>query len=131
MKSLFIIIFLFIVLTGCAESSFVLSEESRIPKWFEVPEGKERKDIKVTMHYYVMPWGRSATFKMKTDGSFFSKKIKGKSRGLYPNEIEGSTYSYEVITAKGLTDVIEHRKMEPVFYTTDDPDIWKALNVEQ
>ena len=34
---------------------------------------------------------------------------------------------YEVLIGNGVVDVIEHRKMEPVFYTTDDPSIWREL----
>ena len=33
--------------------------------------------------------------------------------------------AYAVISAKGTTEMIEHRKMEPVFYMTDDPTAWK------
>jgi hypothetical protein len=28
---------------------------------------------------------------------------------------------YEAITANGITEIIEHRRMEPVFYVNDDP----------
>lgn len=43
----------------------------------------------------------------------------------FPNDYP----SYEVITVKGITDIIEHRKMEPVFYVTDDPAVWSELGV--
>jgi hypothetical protein len=39
--------------------------------------------------------------------------------------------AYEVITVNGMTDIIEHRKMEPMFYMTDDPAVWKELGVTQ
>ena len=39
--------------------------------------------------------------------------------------------AYEVITVNGITDIIEHRKMEPIFYVTDDPAVWKELGVGQ
>jgi len=38
---------------------------------------------------------------------------------------------YKVVTINEITDVIELRKMEPVFYMTDDPVVWKALGVTQ
>jgi hypothetical protein len=31
--------------------------------------------------------------------------------------------SYEVITVAGVTEIIEHRRAEPIFYITDDPDV--------
>lgn len=33
--------------------------------------------------------------------------------------------AYEAITVNGITEIIEHRKMEPIFYVTDDPTVWK------
>jgi hypothetical protein len=39
--------------------------------------------------------------------------------------------SYEVLTANGITDVIEHRRMEPIFYITDDPEVRRKLGVDQ
>jgi hypothetical protein len=39
--------------------------------------------------------------------------------------------AHEVITVNGITEIIEHRKMEPIFYITDDPAVWKELGVGQ
>ena len=38
---------------------------------------------------------------------------------------------YKVVTINGVTDVIELRKMEPIFYMTDDPAVWDELGVEK
>ena len=43
--------------------------------------------------------------------------------------IPGYYPAYEIITVNGITDVIEHRKMEPIFYITDDLAVWKELGV--
>jgi len=37
--------------------------------------------------------------------------------------------SYEVISFAGKSEVIEHRKMEPVFYVSDDEGIRTELGV--
>jgi hypothetical protein len=37
--------------------------------------------------------------------------------------------SYKILTARGLTEVIEHRRMEPIYYVTDDPDVRRKLGV--
>ena len=76
-------------------------------------------------------------FKLKKKGEFFSlakivvydrqrKILESDSRPLgfykgYP--------AYEAITVKGVVDIVEYRAMEPVFYMTDDPEIWKELGV--
>jgi hypothetical protein len=64
--------------------------------------------------------------------------VKGKLKGLGPLQLNhpppGFPHgypAYEIITVKGITDIIEHRKMEPVFYVTDDPAVWKELGVAQ
>jgi hypothetical protein len=82
------------------------------------------------MSYYVKPWGRTATFVLqdttkqtlwKADGTLtcsepfhLSNPLQGIASG-YP--------SYEPITVDGTTEMIEHKKMEPVFYITDDPAV--------
>ena len=126
-------------MSGCMESSFVLAPESRLPRWFEVPEGMTRSELKVTMDYYINSDGREAVFKLYAKDRFFSvNKVTGVLRGLYPIKLENPPAgfpkgypSYSVITVNGITDIIEHRKMEPVFYVTDDPSVWKELRVEQ
>ena len=47
-----------------------------------------------------------------------------------PALAEGETADTVVATVNGITDIIEFRKMEPVFYMTDDPAVWKELGVE-
>ena len=37
--------------------------------------------------------------------------------------------SYEVITVNGVIEIIEHRKLEPIFYITDDLAVLKELGV--
>lgn len=84
------------------------------------------------MNYYVKPWGRSATFVLHNGKT--RAKVDGKLKGNEPLQLKNppqgfpSGYpSYEVITVNGITDIIEHRKMEPFFYVTDDPAVWNEL----
>lgn len=123
-------------ITGCLESSFNLAQESRLPIWFEIPEGMSRDDLIVTMDYYSTFSGAEAVFKLyKKDGFFNLKKVSGIPHGPLklknpPPGFPKHYPSYEVITVDGVTDIIEHRKMEPVFYVTDNPAIWKEFGVE-
>jgi hypothetical protein len=136
---------LFVVLTitgsqiGCEwfpESTFELASESRLPKWITLPPGLTRADASITMSYLVMPWGRNTVFILRDAKGQVRTKVRGKTRGLGPSQLKRppqgfpSGYpSYEVITVNGITDIIEHRKMEPIFYVTDDLAVWKELGV--
>ena len=35
--------------------------------------------------------------------------------------------SDEIVTVNGIVEIIEHRRMGPVFYMTDEPDIKRKL----
>jgi hypothetical protein len=122
---------------GCEhfpESTFELANESRLPKWFSLPAGLARPDVSVTMNYYVTPGGRVATFLLHDTKRHTLAKIYGRLKGAKPLGSNGfpvgpdNAYpSFEVITANGITEIIEHKKMEPIFYITDDPALWKTL----
>jgi hypothetical protein len=103
-----------IALTGCAEGSFVLAPDSRLPAWFEVPPGHTRGELTVTMDYYVSPTGREAKFKMLDSRGRQLIAKSGTSPGLAPRKLQSTPTealypSYEIITVEGVTDVIEHR----------------------
>ena len=121
-----------IALTGCVESSFRLAPESRLPAWFEVPPGHARADLTVTMDYYISSSGRDAKFTLlDARGQTLSKK-HGTQQGLYPLMLRSSVDgypSYEIITVGGVTDLIEHRAMEPLFYICDDPAVRQELGM--
>ena len=125
---------------GCdwfPESTFELARESRLPTFIALPPRVTRDDISVTMSYYVWPWGGSAIFVVRDRQGRTLEKVHAKTRGLGPNYLKHPPPGfppgypvYEVITVKGTTDIIEHRKMEPIFYVTDDPAVWKELGVQ-
>jgi hypothetical protein len=110
------------------ESTFELASESRLPKWITLPQGLTRTDVSITMSYYTKPWGGSATFILRDTKGHIRTKVHGKVKGL---ESPPSYPSYSVITVNGITEIIEHRKPEPIFYITDDPAVWKELGVGQ
>lgn len=133
---LVLVVTILVGMSGCLESSFVLAPESRLPKWFEVPDGTSRNELEVTMDYYST--GESIFKLYKVNNFFALKKVTGIPRFPYSNYLKNSPAgfpkgypSYEVITVSGITDIIEHRKMEPIFYVTDDPNVWRELGVKQ
>jgi hypothetical protein len=129
------------VMVGCdwiPESTFELASGSRLPKWITLPPGLTRADVSITMNYYINPWGRDSLFMLQDKKGQLLTKVYGKSRGSGPNYLKHPPPgfppgypSYEVITVNGMTDIIEHRKLEPIFYVTDDPAVWKELGVTQ
>jgi hypothetical protein len=140
MRKLFIAIpTMCLLLIGCEyfpESSFELARESRLPKWFTLPPELSRSDVTVTMDYYVKSSGRTATFILRDMKKRKLAEVKGSQQGLEPLKLKKSrpgappSYpSYEIITVNGVTEIIEHRKMEPIFYIIDDPAVWTELGV--
>jgi hypothetical protein len=125
----------FLTIKGCAlfpEATFNLANDSRLPKWVTLPPGLTRANVSLTMSYYVMPGGRSAQFILRDKNEQIMKKENGKMRCKEPFQLKNpsqgfpSDYpAYEAITVNGVTEIIEHRKMEPIFYVTDDAAVWK------
>ena len=123
---------------GCGflpEASFQLASDSRLPKWITIPTGLTRADVSLTMNYYVKPWGRSAQFVLRDKNGRIIKKEDGKMRCKEPFQLKNrsqglsSDYpAYEAITVNGITEIIEHRRMEPIFYVTDNQDLWKQYD---
>lgn len=124
-------------IVGCGyfpESTFELASESRLPKWFTIPSGHTRADVSIAMSYYVKPWGRSATFILQDTKGQKLTRVVGKQKGSEPFHLKQPPQgfapgypAYEIITVNGITEIIEHRKMEPIFYITDDAAVWKEL----
>ncbi len=136
------ILLLFVALTilgsatvGCKyfpEATFDLAKASRLPKWFTLPPRLARIDVSLTMSYYIKPWGRTATFILHDTKNHTLAKIDGKVRGGEPLRLKTSPQSdltgipsFEVITANGITEIVEHKKIEPIFYVTDNPVVWR------
>lgn len=123
---------------GCAESQFELAPESRLPRWFVLPAGSQRADVNVTLSYYgpLVGSNRTATITLRTRQGQRLQEVVATLRGREPLTLEPHSDtgpipypSYEVLTASGVTDVVEHRRMEPVFYITDDPEVRRKLGV--
>jgi hypothetical protein len=124
-------------LRGCAESDFTLAAESRLPRWFSLPQGVQRKDVNVALVYYTAPIKGPAVAEvtLRTNRGEAPNRVVANLRGEpevldSPSGSAGTRYPmYEVLTANGITEVIEHRHMEPVFYITDDPEVRRKLGV--
>ena len=114
------------------ESTFQLASESRLPKWITLPPRLTRADVSITMSYYSLPWGRRAEFLLRDAKGKLLEKAYGKEKCWQPFQLKNPPQgfpprypAYEEITVKGMTEMIEHRKMEPVFYIADDLAVLK------
>ena len=126
-----------LTVVGCnypPEASFQLADDSKLPIWFSLSPGLGRADVSVTMSYYIKPNGRTAVFKLHDKQNHTLGKVTGTLMGSAPVSVKGSSQkgdagypSFEVITAQGVAQLIEHKKMEPKFYVVDDPALLRAL----
>ena len=123
---------------GCdyfPESTFELSRDSRLPKWFALSPGVSRLEAAVTMSYYS---GRTVTFILRDAKDRKLAEVNGTTKGHEPRTLKNPPPgfppgypAYEIITVNGMTEIIEHRQMEPIFYITDDPAVWAELGVSR
>lgn len=117
------------LLVGCVESEFTLAPQSRLPRWFAVPAGLSRSDVSVTLTYYTTGKVRLALVDRK--GKKFSE-IVGESQ-WHPETIskrnrdgglDANSYPhYSIVRVKSIIEVFEFKRLEPIFYVTDDPRI--------
>jgi hypothetical protein len=139
-RSFLLFAILCISLAACGllpESTFLLSDASRLPKWFTLDQGTSRSQISVEMTYYVSPFGRTVTFAMKERDGHLISKAKGKVRGDHPiylgpqptSDPVRQYPSYEVVTVNGISEVVEHRAMEPIFFVSDDAAVLNQVGL--
>ena len=88
------------------------------------------------MNYYVKASGRTSTFMLKDTKKRKLAEMTGTQKGLEPLKLKHPRPgfppgypAYEIITVNGITEIIEHRQMEPIFYITDDPAVWAELGI--
>ena len=121
---------------GCIESDFDLAPESRIPRWFVLHDGAKRSDFSVQLDYWIGPAGRTATITLRSGGRTLDSVVAtmkdSEPRTLVPKPATGPIPypGYEILTARGITEVVEHRRMEPIFYVVDDLQVKRQLGVQ-
>ncbi len=82
------------------------------------------------MNDYITPRGRSASFVLQDSTHKVLEKVYGREKCDKPFEPKNSPQgfpsgypAYELITVNGATEMIEHRRMEPIFYVSDDTNV--------
>ena len=111
--------------------------------WFTLPKGLSRADVTVKMYLYVRPSGRSASlWLLDRNGTTLTKvdaAVEGREPHYFGNDKKNAYGgydlpwegypAYEVDMANGITEVTEFKRMEPVFYITDDPVVKAKLGL--
>lgn len=112
---------------GCIEANFTLAPESPIPIWFTLPAGMSRNDVTVSMDSWLGPLGRTATFTLLDKTGERLDRVTGDKAGHEPINLSISEYpsnpSFEFVTVGGVAEVIEHRRMGPIFHINRDPKV--------
>lgn len=121
---------------GCIESSFDLAPESRLPRWVVLPAGVAREAVSVALEYRLgLLSGWYVQSKLYKRGQWASMdSVEGRRATTSPIELEYQRPgfprgypSYEIVSVGGVVDIVEHRRMEPIFYMADDPEVWQEL----
>ncbi len=136
-KLLFIAVLLLVScspIRGCMESSFTLTPESRLPKWFPLPTGYTRDAVTVKSYYYSSPFPvDNAVFELTDQNDKLLMKATGKTcwhpetkkkRNKYGGLDPDSYPHYVYVRVNGTLEVIEHIK-GPTFRIIDDQKLFK------
>ena len=137
------IIFISLLLSGCDlrygvigefPTTFQLADDSRLPKWFTVPNGYSRSDLKMTIDFYTSPCffckNTVTTLYGPSPDNKEIMKIAGKGRwhplsdrDRYNKYPYTKLPYYYIITVDSIDEVFEKRQAGDRFYITDDPNI--------
>lgn len=109
------------------EASFRLSPGSRLPRWFAVPPGYDRKSVTVQLSYYapIPPFTYDVTAELL--GPPPEYRVLDRATGMHRLHRDSERRGYQiypiyfVASVKGIDEVIEHSAMEPVFSISDEP----------
>jgi len=117
------------------ESQFRLDRESRLPRWFAVRKEYKREDLDVEIYYYVAPFGKTNFIAYLIGPPPERKKLEKKYgvKRWHPGS-EKKWYAkydhypdFNIVTIDGITELIEHRHMAPIFHVSDDSELKRDI----
>jgi hypothetical protein len=112
---------------GLCESNFNLAGESRLPRWFQAPNGTERSDIGVQFVYFLWKAKIAAT-NNKTGEMFFSAVADMKHHPITEAESkklkQGSPCPwYYIISVDGVAEVAAHFEHGNIVYIVEPSEV--------
>jgi hypothetical protein len=117
------------------ESQFHLAPESRLPRWFTEATEYKREDLDVEIYYYTPPFGKTNLIAYLIGPPPERKKLQ-KKYGVerwHPGSEKRWYAKYDhypnfnLATVDGVTELIEHRHMAPIFHVSDDPELKRDI----
>lgn len=117
------------------ESHFRLAPESRLPNWFKLPKNHKREDLDVEIYYYNPVFGKT-NFIAYLIGPLPERKQLEKKYGVtkwHPGSEKKYYAKYDrhpnfnIVTVGGVTELIEHRHMAPIFHVSDDLEMKRYI----
>lgn len=124
-------------LRGFIESEFALSPESPLPGWYpKLPEGYTRENVTIKLRYYAPPFDIDNTVFWVESSPFNTLyKATGKSdhhpaywKWAHEDWPARSHPGYVNVTIGGITEIVEHKKREPVFYISNEETVRKTMD---
>lgn len=121
--------------SACAESSFLLQEDSRLPRWFQ-SEADRRDEVTVEVLFYGIPGGRGATLILRDRSGRRLHSVDAKVDGLAPQTLGHAadgpfSVQYEVLRAEGITEVLEFKNPDDRFRITDDESTLREVGARR
>ena len=143
MKSLALLLLL-LAMTACwpaqggfVEAQFELAEKSPLPVWIStLPTGYGRGDVKIYLQYCsTIPTVDNTVLliKDKYGKTLLKKTGKGATNPEYEKWARQdwparSHPSYMNITIDGVTEIVEHKKQEPIFYISNQAEVTTTIS---
>lgn len=116
---------------GMVESEFSLATESRLPNWFNFPDGSSVSDYSVNLTYYSSKKVKVVVLERKTSGKkavLFESVGESKWHPISEKKFKeqgGHTYypQCDIVTINGKEEVLLQKKREPILYVIDDTSL--------
>jgi len=117
-------------LSGCIESNFILSSESRLPVWVLCSGDCSRDALEVKVTYYTGEKATIEVFSTASGKKELVRELVGVNRwhpktladGILEEGVIAPYPHYVIIEINGVEEVYEHRAMEPIIYVAENPD---------
>jgi hypothetical protein len=116
------------------ESRFRLANESRLPKWFRMPAGYSRQDVRVVLTFYTHPISEDKVIAVLYGPPPENKQLDENigTRRVHPitqREHEKGQFavhpSYLIITVNNISEIFEHRSKGDILYIVETTEIQK------
>jgi hypothetical protein len=113
------------ILNGCVESNFLLANDSRLPKWVELPDKYQREDVSASLFLFTI--GKASLIirgpkpERKTIARFRIRADWHESSNEKVKQIGNYSFRplYYKVSYKGVEDIIEFPCLGPVFRMAD------------